>query len=164
MKLSENEFNYVYNEYSKHIYNIAYGYTRNKDDATDIMQNCFLKLLSCNKHFNSNEDIKYFMIRVCINECLDLLKSSHKKKVINSNDFISNYSDNFDDKSDSVLLTKIAESVNLLKEKYKKVIILYYYDQMNVKSIANTLNISESAVKKRLERARKIMKELIERR
>ena len=50
-----------------------------------------------------------------------------------------------------------------LPVKYKTVIILHYYDFMPIKDIARTLNISEGAVKKRLERARKQLKEYLER-
>ena len=60
-------------------------------------------------------------------------------------------------------LVKIANAVMLLPNKYKKVIILHYYDSMKIKEIADILKISESAVKKRLERARTFMKEIIER-
>ena len=45
MKISEQQFNFVYTEYSKELYNIAYGYTKNKDDSIDITQNVFVKLL-----------------------------------------------------------------------------------------------------------------------
>ena len=54
-------------------------------------------------------------------------------------------------------------SVSVLPEKYKTVIILHYYNLMKVKDIAITLKISETAVKKRLERARKLLKDIIER-
>ena len=68
MKISEQQFNFVYTEYSKELYNIAYGYTKNKDDSIDITQNVFVKLLESKKDFKSNEDIKYFLIRVVIND------------------------------------------------------------------------------------------------
>ena len=42
-----------------------------------------------------------------------------------------------------------------LKYKLKSVVILYYIEGYNVKEVAQILGISESAVKKRLERARK---------
>ena len=55
----------------------------------------------------------------------------------------------------------LSEIVNALPEKYKTIIILYYYDDMKIKDISYALKISESAVKKRLERARQILKERI---
>ena len=159
MKLSEKQFDYVYNEYAKELYNIAYGYTRNRDDSIDIMQNAFVVLLESNKKFESNEHIKYFLIRVTVNESLDLLKSASKKRVIKNNDFVVN----FPDTKKEELQFDLSEIVNTLPEKYKTIIILHYYDDMKIKDISSVLKISESAVKKRLERARIFIKETIER-
>ena len=159
MKISEKQFDYVYNEYAKELYNIAYGYTRNRDDSIDIMQNAYVVLLESNKKFESNEHIKYFLIRVTINESLDLLKSANKKKVIRNNDFVVN----FPETKKEELQFDLSEIVNTLPEKYKTIIILHYYDDMKIKDISNVLKISEPAVKKRLERARNLIKEIIER-
>ena len=159
MKISEKQFDYVYNEYAKELYNIAYGYTRNRDDSIDIMQNAYVVLLESNKKFESNEHIKYFLIRVTINESLDLLKSASKKRVIKINDVVVN----FPETKKEELPYDLSEIVNTLPEKYKTIIILHYYDDMKIKDISNVLKISESAVKKWLERARNLIKEIIER-
>ena len=159
MKISEKQFDYVYNEYAKELYNIAYGYTRNRDDSIDIMQNAYVVLLESNKRFESNEHIKYFLIRVTINESLDLLKSASKKRVIKNNDVVVN----FPETKKEELPYDLSEIVNTLPEKYKTIIILHYYDDMKIKDISNVLKISEPAVKKRLERARNLIKEIIER-
>ena len=159
MKISEKQFDYVYNEYAKELYNIAYGYTRNRDDSIDIMQNAYVVLLESNKKFESNEHIKYFLIRVTINESLDLLKSASKKRVIKNNDVVVN----FPETEKEELQYDLSEIVNTLPENYKTIIILHYYDDMKIKDISNVLKISEPAVKKRLERARNLIKEIIER-
>ena len=159
MKISDKQFDYVYNEYAKELYNIAYGYTRNRDDSIDIMQNAYVVLLESNKKFESNEHIKYFLIRVTINESLDLLKSASKKRVIKNNDVVVN----FPETKKEELPYDLSEIVNTLPEKYKTIIILHYYDDMKIKDISNVLKISEAAVKKRLERARNLIKEIIER-
>ena len=159
MKISEKQFDYVYNEYAKELYNIAYGYTRNREDSVDIMQNAYVVLLESNKRFESNEHIKYFLIRVTVNESLDLLKSASKKRVIKNNDVVVN----FPETKKEELPYDLSEIVNTLPEKYKTIIILHYYDDMKIKDISNVLKISEPAVKKRLERARNLIKEIIER-
>lgn len=159
MKISEKQFDYVYNEYAKELYNIAYGYTCNRDDSIDIMQNAYVVLLESNKKFESNEHIKYFLIRVTINESLDLLKSASKKRVIKNNDVVVN----FPETKKEELPYDLSEIVNTLPEKYKTIIILHYYDDMKIKDISNVLKISEPAVKKRLERARNLIKEIVER-
>ncbi|MCI5947128.1 MAG: helix-turn-helix domain-containing protein [Oscillospiraceae bacterium] len=48
--------------------------------------------------------------------------------------------------------------------KYRSVLLLYYFDDMSVSETAKTLGISESAVTTRLQRARKLLKDELERR
>ena len=142
--------------FSRDILNLVYT---NRDDSIDIMQNAYVVLLESNKRFESNEHIKYFLIRVTINESLDLLKSASKKRVIKNNDVVVN----FPETKKEELPYDLSEIVNTLPEKYKTIIILHYYDDMKIKDISNVLKISEPAVKKRLERARNLIKEIIER-
>jgi len=56
----------------------------------------------------------------------------------------------------------LIDLVMTLPEKYKKVIILYYYDELSVKEIAKILRITEAEVMKRMERGRKILRNLVE--
>ena len=157
MKITEQQFDYVYNEYAKEILNIAYGYTKNKEDSIDIMQNAYVALLKTNKSFESSEHIKYFLIRVTINESINFLKSHQYKRVIKDNEFVMNIPNKEDE-----LPYDLSKIVSILPEKYKTIIILHYYDDMKIKDISKILKISESAVKKRLERARNLIKEKIE--
>lgn len=157
MKITEQQFDYVYNEYAKEILNIAYGYTKNKEDSIDIMQNAYVALLETNKSFESSEHIKYFLIRVTINESINFLKSHQYKRVIKNNEFVMNIPNKEDE-----LPYDLSKIVSILPEKYKTIIILHYYDDMKIKDISKILKISESAVKKRLERARNLIKEKIE--
>ena len=60
MKISEKQFDYAYKEYAKELLYIAYGYTKNKEDSIDIMQNAYVALLESNKKFESNDHIKSF--------------------------------------------------------------------------------------------------------
>jgi RNA polymerase sigma-70 factor (ECF subfamily) len=53
---------------------------------------------------------------------------------------------------DTVILT-----VMKLPEKYKDVILLFYYQDLRIKEISRALEISENAVSLRLKRAREIL-------
>ena len=55
------------------------------------------------------------------------------------------------------------ETVNRLDDEYRMVIILFYYEGMKIKDIAKTLEISEANVKKRLQRARGHLRQMLDR-
>ena len=74
----EFEFEEVYTKNSHLIYHIAYSYLKNSEDAKDIHQEVFFKYLSKKPKIKTLEEVKYWLIRVTINESINLLK--HKKR------------------------------------------------------------------------------------
>lgn len=148
----ENEFEAKYNKYGNMLYKIAFLYLGNKSDAEDVLQDVFTKYL-CGKYKHKNsEHEKAWFIRVTQNKCLDYLKKSgYKHECIDDLPTIATYKDN-DFEQD--IITKVLA----LPEKYKSSIILFYYNDYTIEEIAKTLKISQSAVKKRLQRGRDILK------
>lgn len=155
--MNEKEFEIKYKLYAQMLFNICYGYTKSKVESEDLIQNIFLKYLKYNKTFKTLDDEKYYLIRTTINECKNYIKSGFKKKEIINQEIIDN--------SPSLQNNELAilkRTIDLLDDKYKVVIILYYYQSFNINEIANILKISISSVKKRLERGRNILKQLME--
>jgi RNA polymerase sigma-70 factor (ECF subfamily) len=64
------------------------------------------------------------------------------------------------DKDDEVYI--VSRIVKELPEKYRAVIVLHYYNSLSIIDISKTLKISTDNVKKRLERARKMVKAKLE--
>ncbi len=158
--ISKEEFEIKYRLYSQELMNISYGYTKNKDDSLDVIQNVFSKFFNINKSFKTPNDEKYWLIRVTINESKDFLRKKSRTTNLQE-DAIDSLNYNVDNIND-LRLKKLSLLVKQLPDKYRKVIILHYYDSLPIKDITNILHISESAIKKRLERARNMLKEEME--
>ena len=157
-RITEEEFSKKYDLYKPMLYNIAYSYLKNTSDADDIVQDTFMKYLSTNKSFEAEENEKYFLIRVCINISINLLKSKWKKDVVKYDSIALNITYNNDDSSNIDYFSLICN----LPLKYKSVMVLYYWEDFSVEEVAKALNISTSSVKKRLERGRNMIKDKIE--
>ena len=153
-QISNDEFNKKYYLYKPMIYNISYTYVHNVYDADDIVQDVFIKYLNSNQEFPSEENEKYWLIRVTINTCKSFVTNGWKKKVELSNEKIDRYQ-----KEDSKENNQLLEIVCSLPQKYKEIIILYYFEELPINDISKVLKITISSVKKRLERARKIIRE-----
>ena len=141
------------------IFKIAYSYTKNSFDSQDIVQEVFIKFYRARNSFKTEEHLKNWLIRVTINESIDVLrKNKNKIEVLVGNEYINNLPDTSDaDKKNE----EIKKCVLSLKDSYKSVIILYYYDGYSVKEIASILKVSENSIKIRLNRARIKLKEII---
>ena len=162
MKISDEKFELIITSYHKLLFSIAYSYIRSNYYAEDIVQDAFIKLYRARKRFENEEHIKNWLIRVTINECLDTLKNKTNELLID-NEYINNLSDTSD--ADKGKNEDIYSCICSLKDEYKTIIILYYYDNYSLKEIANILKISESNASSRLVRARgKLKKIILERR
>ncbi len=149
---TKNDFNTTYDMYGDMMYKIAYLYLGSADDAEDVMQDVFVKLITKAPKFKNEEHKKAWLIRTTQNRCKDKLKASERSNV-NIDDYnIPSENRNMDTKID--IITEILK----LPALYKSAIILYYYYDYSVSEIARTLKISSSSVKMRLKRGREILK------
>ena len=160
MVITKEEFDIKFEHYFKLMYKIAYGYTLNSNDAEDVVQESFYKFYRAHKTFDDEEQEKYYLIRIVINQSLDFIKKN-KKVLLLGDEYIENLPDNVESEKS---FEEVSEGIYLLKDDFKNIIILYYYEKYNIKEISQILKISENAASTRLSRARAKLKEIIEER
>ncbi len=124
---------------------------KNAEDAEDMVQETFLKLISSKKRFESEEHEKAWLIVTASNTCKDELRR-WKRRLENIKTL--SRQENVVRKGDDGVL----EWVMTLPVKYKQVIYLYYYEGYRTSEIAGMLHCSESTVRNRLLRGRKLLK------
>ena len=125
-------------------------------DAEDITQEVFLKFLKYDGDFTTLDNEKYWLVRVTINTSKSFLTSSWKKKISLSDEVTLNAPSGSSEQDYFNLIVN-------LPNKLKEVIVLYYYENFKINEIAQILKSSESAIKKRLQRARDLLKGELER-
>lgn len=144
--------------YANNIYRLAYGYCGNKSDAEDVMQNTFLKLLTTDTAFQDEEHIRKWLIRVAANEAKNICRSSWRRRVVSYDALDQELKmEDFDRENQYVLF----QAVTSLPEKYRFIVHLYYYETYSVKEIAALLELKETTVQTRLQRARQKLKKML---
>lgn len=153
--MESDEYRRIANKYLNAVYKAALSCCRNNANAEDAAQNAFLKLMRTNIKFADDEHIKRWLIRVAVNECKTVWRSFSHKKVISIEELETEPS--YDKESAEELFSMLSK----LPQNYRAVLHLYYYEDYNVKEIAEILNISETNVQTRLMRARKKLEEIL---
>ncbi len=153
--MTETEFTQAVEENSRRIFLIALSFTKNRQDAEDIMQNAFLKLWNINISFENAEHIAKWLTVVTSNESKNLIKFNAKRIT----DSLENLGDEFC--FEQAQDRDIFDCVMALPPKLALVIHLFYFEDLSVKEIAKTLKIRESSVKTRLCRGRQKLKEML---
>ena len=119
--LDRGEAERLVHSYSDLILRLSYTYLKSTDDAQDICQTVFLKLLQKPQHFASPEHEKAWMIRTAANLCKDHLKSRWRRTTVALEAAAAVPAP---EEGEGSLLS----AVNLLPPKYRAVIYLYYYE------------------------------------
>ena len=135
--MTNDEFNRVYNAYYKLLLHVAFDYLHSKNDTEDIIQEVFMKLYESRKQFNDDEHLKYWLIKVTNNKCIDHLRYIKNKEMLISNDHID-ILNNQDNNEDS-LQKRVQEAIDKLNINDKTIIVLYYYNDLSLKEISKVL-------------------------
>ena len=128
--------------YRDDVYRLAVSYTRSHQEAEDVCQTVFLKLLEA-KSVNPGKE-KAWLMKVTANQCKSLLRSAWWRRTDALEDTLPAPAPQWDTR----------HAVMALPPKYRVVVYLHYYEGYSTDEIGALLNISRSAVTTRLSRAR----------
>ncbi len=138
------------NTYADIILRLTLAHGLSKQDAQDICQELFLKLLTEQRSFNDAEHEKAWIIRAAGNLCKNLLRSPHHRKSAPLEDARSIPMPQKD--------KELLELIRGLPKNSRMAVGLYYFEGYSMEETAQILGISNPAVRKRLERARTALK------
>ena len=143
------------NTYADAILRLSYAYLKNTQDAQDICQTVFVKLLTEPRQFESGEHERAYILRMAANACKDLLKSHWRKTTAPLEAAAAVPAPQPEEGS-------LLAAVNLLPPQYRAVIYLHYYEGYSAQEIARMLGKTPSAVASLLHRGRRRLKTLLE--
>ena len=138
-------------KYGDMLYRICLVMLKNTADSEDAVQETFIKLVQKSPSFDSVEHEKAWLITVATNKCRDMLRYRQRHKT-ESEELLQGY---FIEQHDSGILEALSE----LDEKYRIILVLFYVEDYRIDQISQITGISVSAVKMRLSRGRKLLKE-----
>lgn len=154
MRITQEVFLSIYEKYKNTVYSVVFNYVRNVDDAADIQQDVFIKLLQSENEFDSEEHIKAWLIQVSVNRCKNFFRGRRHMADMELTEEIP-YEADFGDYD-------LMKNVLDLPVKYRIPIHLFYYEDYSIRQIATTLETPEATIKIRLKRGRERLKKMME--
>ena len=150
------------NQYQGMLLRMCYVYLRDMELAKDATQDTLLKAYKALATFHGDSSEKSWLIQIAINTCRDLQRSAwfrHHDRRITPED-LPHAAESPDDDDDFDVMWDVMN----LPPKLKEVIMLYYWQNMNVNEIAHSLGVTHSTVSARLKRAKAELHDVLERR
>ncbi len=141
--------------YSDMLFRICFSILCNYADAEDAVSDTIIRYINKSPVFHDSEHKKAWLIKTASNICKDKHRFNKRHNHINLDDVQEYYTE---DNDKEILMCLLR-----LPDKYKYVIYLFYIEGYKTIEIAKILDISQSAVLKRLEYGRKLLKSEYER-
>lgn len=141
----------LFEQYRDDVYRLALSYTKSVQEAEDVCQTVFLKLME-QKRIEPGKE-RAWLMQVTANRCKNLLRSSWWKRTVPVEETMP---------APDLQYTDIWEIVMALPPKYRVLVYLRYYEELTTREMAELLHISQSAVTTRLSRARQLLREQLQ--
>ncbi|MEY2923598.1 MAG: polymerase sigma-E factor [Bacteroidota bacterium] len=156
----------LFEKYANQMMGVCMRYCKNQEDAKDLLQDGFYKVLINIKSFKGGSRIDTWMTRIFINLALNKLrhgrnKYDHQEFDRQHEQFIS--ADVLEKPRYEVEPNQVLEALKQLPEIYRIVINMYAIDNLTHKEISQQLGITEGSSKSRLSRARVLLNDILKR-
>ena len=166
------DFNQIYQQHKKLVFNLALNYTNILEDAEEVTQDVFVKVHQNLNTFKNKADIKTWLYRLTINQSLDFIKSKQRKKrsfLVNlfsvSQTEVYSECSNFNhpgiEMENKEAFKSLMNKIYQLPENQKSVIILLKIEDLTQKQVAEIMQISEGAVESLFQRAKSNLKKTL---
>lgn len=123
----------------------------NVSDAEDAVQETLITYLQKAPEFENAEHEKAWLLIVATNKCKDMLRFKSRHPVVDI-DAIKEFTK---EETDGDIL----DALMTLPDKFRTVLVLYYVEEYSIEDIASVIGRTTSAVKMRLQKGRRLLRE-----
>ncbi|AWG20182.1 RNA polymerase subunit sigma-70 [Flavobacterium faecale] len=157
-------FGVLYDRYEHLVYNKCYGFVRSVDEAKDLTQDVFLHVFVKIGTFKGNSKFSTWLYSVTYNFCVNYLSRDKERQMASHSNQIEEQYDLAIEVSDYSLsqmqVDKLEKALTLIAPEDRMILQMKYQDEASIKELQEVLELSESAVKMRLSRAKTKIAEL----
>ena len=155
----DQRFERLVEQYQEDVLRICFLYLRDKTLAEDATQETFLKVYRSLDAFRGESSEKTWILKIAMHACYDINHSGWFR-FMNRHVTPETLPEPCAASAEEDLA--LAAAVMELPRKLREVILLRYYQQLNVSEIARALHLSHSSVSGRLRRGRERLKKALE--
>jgi len=159
VKEKERTLEELVDAYGDGILQLAYFYLKDRGLAEDVFQEVFTKVYLQMEKFRGESSPRTWIYRIAVNLCRDKLRSAAMRRMLLvGEEIIRSVMPAEQDTEDEVLAQtdreELLAAVMTLPVDYREVVLLYYYEEMDIAEVSQALGLSGGTVRSRLFRAR----------
>ena len=164
----------IFNQYHNKIYYFALNHVKSPQDAEDIVQNTFIQVFKSIDSLKDPNALQSWIYTIAHRKCLELYRKDSKLPKADIEDISQAVDVDITDDDgeflpgnvleDEELKSAVMEIISSLPQSQKTAILLYYYEEMDIRQIAEIEETSRGTIMSRLNYARKYIKSEVEKR
>jgi len=138
--------------YQRKVFQLAYSYFHNKEDALDVLQETFLRFYQKAHMFQKGKNFQNWLLQMAKNICIDYYRKHRKRDIelrreenIEEVNHSSHESSHHDPSSD--LKEVFSRCLEKLSDKQRMIFVMKHYNHLHYSEIAQILNIALGTVK-----------------
>jgi len=153
--------------FRRRVFHIAYKFTGKHDEAEDLTQEIFLKLLRSLDKFNRDADFSTWLSSVARNYCIDHYRASKREKEVVVDDLVafdlapSSFGNPHSTLEDQDRRSLLRRGLDQLPAKLRQAVVLRDLQGLSYQEMADQLALPEGTVKSRINRGREELMRLL---
>lgn len=153
----------LFSRFGRKMYGYCLRYSGNPDDASDLLQDGFVKVFEFIETFKGDSNLEGWMTRIFINLAISRFRKRNTgPRFVEVEDHLLTEQADDHQETEHHDVDQVLSALLLLPEKYRMVINLYAIEKMTHREISEQLGISEGTSKSMLSRARVMLKEILQ--
>lgn len=149
----------LYKRYSNKIYRKCLSMVKDSALAEDLMHDVFIKSLLKLPTFKRRSKFSTWLYSITFNHCMDSIRKRRRMGFVEISEEVYQIED-YKNTLIEVEMRRMMELLEMLKAHEKAILWMKYHDGLSIKEIQEILNVSESAIKMRLARAKGKVRDL----
>lgn len=155
-------FGHLYDRYANKVYRKCLSFIKEETVAQDMVQDIFLKVFYQLSKFQGKSRFSTWLYAITYNYCVEFYRKRSRYKEVDIDERLDIKDD---EKAEKELLeirsSYLKRALDHINPDDKMILLMKYQDDFSIRDIMQHLSISESAVKMRLARARKRVREVV---
>ncbi len=150
-------------QYGKRLYGLCLHLCVNPWEADDLYQETWLKALKNIARYDRRREFEPWLTKICVNTYRNTLRRVARSPIFNQFPNTEAKEACFTNlqAKENPDYSSLYEAIGQLPEKLRVTVILFYFRDMELASVADILGIPQGTVKSRLHKARKRLKEAL---
>lgn len=155
------DFEEIFRQYSPMVYRTARAVTGNPEDAEDVLQTIFLKLIRQEFLSQIRKNPRAYLYRTAVNMSLDLLRARRRRTFTHEVEALETPVAAADASFDDELHRRLSDALAGLNPEAAQILILRYVHNYSDAEISKLLGTSRGAIALRLFRLRARLKKVL---